>query len=113
MKFENGTSAVMEISHVMPDKYSFTSGMSMLFEKGEIETSFRSDSEGWFTITTNDEKKTYKYSELPVTYSRIPYGEEIGYFIDAIKENKPFLISVEESKLAVCASRKLVENGES
>lgn len=112
MKFESGATAVMEISHVMPDKYSFTSGMSMMFEKGEVETSYRSDQEGWFTVSTEDSKKTYRYSELPVTYSRIPYGEEIGYFIDAIKDNKPFLISVEESKLAVVASNKLVENGE-
>ncbi len=112
MKFENGSYAVMEISHVMPNKFPFTSGMSMMFEKGEIETSYSSTSEGYFTISTNDSTKTYKYSELPVTYSRIPYGEEIGYFIEAIENNKPFLISTDDSELTVYAGQKLVENME-
>ncbi|MGH0054312.1 MAG: Gfo/Idh/MocA family protein [Sphaerochaetaceae bacterium] len=108
--FGNDVSALLEISHVMPDKYSFTSGMSMLFEKGEIETSFSSDTEGWFNITTADSIKKYRYSELPVTFCRNPYGEEIAHFIDCIKTSKPFLISSEESGKAVYASRKLVEN---
>lgn len=110
LEFDTGAFALMEISHVMPDRYSFTSGMSMLFEYGQVETSFRSDSEGWFNICTNTELKKYHYSELPVSFCRNPYGEEIASFIDSIQRNKPFLITSDESGLAVEVSRKIVAN---
>lgn len=108
--FENGTKAVLEISHIMPSTFPFTSGMSMFFERGVIETSFSSEREGTFNVYTDTGKTHLTYSQIPVEHSRNPYGEEIGHFIDCIVKNKPFRINTKESGKAVETSLKLIDS---
>lgn len=118
LDYERGNQAFVEAGWMFPQTFPFTTAFRVLCRRGCIDFNFKVPGTAERREKAESSFVIYK-GTAPPGYRKIvkkdPYGEEIRYFIECVKDDRePTVVTPEQAKLALritLAGLKSIETG--